>query len=248
MATMEGQGESRSRPRKTATLPLMSVKRATLPDEIYKRIKDMILNGGLVPGELVTIQGLAVAFGVSAMPVREALQRLTAERGLTIVAGRSVGVPELVSERFRDMVRVRVELEGLAAEWATPRIETDRIKALEKLIDVMAAANSAGDTRAFVRANHEFHFAIYRAAGSESLLAIIESLWLQVSPYFHLLYSSGNYTAANQEHRRIVRALYRRRSSDVRRHLERDIAAAAIVLTDLLGGTAHEARQSSAKL
>jgi DNA-binding GntR family transcriptional regulator len=89
--------------RKTARLPIKPVPRGTLPDEIYRQIKDLILDGGIAPGELVTIQGLAEAFGVSAMPVREALQRLTAEKALTIVSGRSVGIPELQASRLRDL-------------------------------------------------------------------------------------------------------------------------------------------------
>ena len=86
----------------------MQVARVTLPDEIYRQIKTMILDGGLIPGELVTIQGLATAFGVSAMPVREALQRLTAERALTVISGRSVGIPEVDARRLTDLSRVRV--------------------------------------------------------------------------------------------------------------------------------------------
>ncbi|MBL8893938.1 MAG: GntR family transcriptional regulator, partial [Rhizobiales bacterium] len=56
--------------RRTAKLVSRPVPRATLPDEVYRRIKDLILDGNLAPGELVTIQGLADAFDVSAMPVR----------------------------------------------------------------------------------------------------------------------------------------------------------------------------------
>jgi DNA-binding GntR family transcriptional regulator len=102
--------------RRVSNLPQMHVSRVTLPDEIYRRIKNMILDGDLVPGESVTIQGLASAFGVSAMPVREALQRLTAERALTVISGRSVGIPELHSARLRDLTRVRMEIESIAAE------------------------------------------------------------------------------------------------------------------------------------
>ena len=75
------------------------------PIEVYRRIKDLILDGNLAPGELVTIQGLADAFDVSAMPVREALTRLTSERALMVVAGRSVGIPNLDSRRLQDLTR-----------------------------------------------------------------------------------------------------------------------------------------------
>ena len=71
--------------RRTSALPQMQVARVTLPGEIYLRLKTMILDGGLMPGELVTIQGLASAFGVSDMPVSEELQRLTAEGELRVI-------------------------------------------------------------------------------------------------------------------------------------------------------------------
>src|SRR5260370_35755266 len=108
--------------RRTAKLPLKPLPRATLPDEIYRRIRELILDGGIAPGELVTIQGLADAFGVSAMPVREALRQLTTERALTVVSGRSVGIPDLSAERLRDLYRVRMEIETMAAVWATEKI------------------------------------------------------------------------------------------------------------------------------
>jgi DNA-binding GntR family transcriptional regulator len=217
-----------------ASLPAMTVERVTLPGEIYKRIKDMILDGGLMPGELVTIQGLASAFGVSTMPVREALQRLTAERALTVISGRSVGVPELDAERYADLTGVRVRLECMAIERATARIEQGRLEHLDQLIELMARANAAGDTRSYVRANHEFHFVIYTAAESESLLSIIEGLWLQVSPYFHLLYDSGGYVTGNAEHRKIVSALRHRKAAQASKHLQRDIETATKVLLSLL--------------
>src|SRR5690348_11718765 len=96
-------GEAMAQARKTAALPLKPVTRGTLPDEIYRQIRELILDGGIAPGELVTLQGLADAFGVSAMPVREALARLTAEKALTVVSGRSVGIPELRASRLEDL-------------------------------------------------------------------------------------------------------------------------------------------------
>ena len=224
-----------SRPRRrTSTLPQMQVARVTLPDEIYRQIKTMILDGGLIPGELVTIQGLATAFGVSAMPVREALQRLTAERALTVISGRSVGIPEVDARRLTDLSRVRVEMEGLAAEWATPHVTAADQAKLQNLVTVMAQAAEAGDTRTYVRANHDFHFTVYTASGSETLLGTIEGIWLQVSPYFHLLHSSGNYLAANEEHKLILKALQDGDAKACARHVREDITSATRVLLSLL--------------
>jgi DNA-binding GntR family transcriptional regulator len=220
--------------RRASNLPQMHVSRVTLPDEIYRRMKNMILDGELVPGESVTLQNLASAFGVSAMPVREALQRLTAERALTVISGRSVGIPKLDPERLRDLTRVRMEFESLAAEWATPKMSAADCAKLQELVDKMALAAETGDTHAYVRSNHDFHFGVYRASGSETLLTTIEGLWLQVSPYFHLLHGSGNYVAANEEHKLILKAIRKGDAKACALHIRKDIESATKVLLGLL--------------
>jgi len=212
----------------------MQLERATLPSEIYRRLKSMILDGGLKPGELVTIQSLSHAFGVSTMPVREALQRLTGERALTVISGRSVGIPQLAADRLRDLSKVRMELEGIAAEWATKNITAADCARLADLVAAMGKAAVNGDTHAYVHANHDFHFRIYGAAGSEALLGVIEGLWLQVSPYFHLLHRSGNYVDANEQHRLALRALRRGDARSCGKHIRQDIRAATKVLLRLL--------------
>lgn len=211
------------------------VSRVTVQEHVYGRLRELILNGGIEPGRTVTVVSLSEAFGVSAMPVREALQRLTGERALTVISGRSVGIPALDAGRLRDLTRVRVEIESIAAEWATPKVSEGDRRKLQDLVDVMAKAAQDGDTRAYVRGNHAFHFTVYAASGSEALLTTIEGLWMQVSPYFHLLHSSGNYVAANEEHRMILQAI---RAGDARAcaaHLRDDITSATDVLLKMLG-------------
>jgi hypothetical protein len=82
-------------------LKVAPLARDTLQERAYRRICDLILDGEIAPGQVVTIQNLAETFGVSAMPVREALKRLTAAGALSLVAGRSIGVPRLTSIGWR---------------------------------------------------------------------------------------------------------------------------------------------------
>jgi DNA-binding GntR family transcriptional regulator len=171
------------------------------------------------------------------MPVREALRRLTAEKALTVVAGRSVGIPRLSRERLIDLSRARREVEGLAAEWAAPRLARRDLARLEALVAQMGKAAAAKDRRAFVPANRAFHFTIYDAAGSPVLLGIVESLWLQVGPYFDLLRASDNWRTANLQHRAMLDALTRRDPAAARAALDADIAGAAEILLRLLDGS-----------
>jgi DNA-binding GntR family transcriptional regulator len=146
-----------------------------------------------------------------------------------------VGIPELDASRLRDLCRVRVEIETLATTWAVGNLRASDIRRLEGLVAVMATAVNEEDARGYVRANHEFHFAIYTAAGSETLLSIIEALWLQVSPYFHLLHGSGNYVSANRQHRQLLAALKDRDPAAAGQSIRADIEDAAKVLLGLLG-------------
>ena len=101
-------------------------------------------------------------------------------------------------------------------------------------MQALSAAATSGDTKAYVRANRQFHFAIYRIAGSDVLLAIIESLWLQISPYFHLLHASGNFAVSNREHAEMFRAMRNGDARSLRAGIVADIEAAAAVLQGCL--------------
>ena len=215
-------------------LKVVPLNRETLQDRVYRRVCDLILDGEIAPGQLVTIQSLADAFEVSHMPVREALKRLTAANALTVVSGRSIGIPPLNRASLNDLRNVRVEIETLAAIWAARNITDAEIADIEELHRKLSLANATGDVRLFLRANHAFHFAIYRAARSETLLTIIENLWLQISPYFNMLHDSGNYSTANQHHQEMFAALRNRDAEAVRQAIRADIDAAFDVLVDLL--------------
>jgi len=219
---------------KALVLPVMPVKRGTFQDEVYRRVCDLILDGEIEPGQLVTIHGLADAFGVSAMPVREALQRLTTAKVLTVISGRSIGIPKLSLDLLNDLRRVRLEVETLAAVWALDHLTSEDIARLDQLVSAMAGAIADGDVKRYLHGNREFHFTIYMASGSEVLLGITETLWLRISPFFNLLHESGNYGVANAAHKDIVKAL---RSHDVQaleQGIRRDIGSAAEVLEKML--------------
>jgi DNA-binding GntR family transcriptional regulator len=223
------------------SLPVMPVPKGTLQDQVYRRLSDMILNGEIAPEQLVTIQALSDAFGVSTMPVREALQRLTAAKALTVISGRSIGIPRLTAARLHDLRRVRLEVESLAAEWAVEHTTPEMIASLERLVKAMATAAAVGDVKAYLRANRDFHFRIYEAAGSDVLYALIETLWLQISPFFHLLHGSGNYAVANAQHEQMLHALQAKDRRALRQGMRNDIEAASKVLLALLSEARAEA-------
>ena len=221
--------------RARAPLSVVRIQRATMQQDVYRQAKELILNGELAPGQSITIQWLADAFGVSAMPVREAILRLTAEKALTVVAGRSLGIPPLSRDRLADLTRTRLELEALAVSWAVANLGAEGRSRLAGLIAEMDNIKPDKEARkVYLRANREFHFAIYEASGSETMLGIIESLWLQVSPYFNLLQERGNFVVSNRHHRAMVEALEARDPARAIAAVRADIGDAASVLDSIL--------------
>lgn len=159
-----------------------------LHDRVYRRLRDALITGRIVPGRAVTLRGLAQSLGVSAMPVREAIRRVSAEGGLIVGANRRVWVPDMDAGRFDELVRTRTLLEPEAAVRALPHIDAarlDRLRAIDAAIDTALAI---GDVEGYMTGNHAFHFEIYTAAPSRVLVPLIESLWLQFGPFMRSVY------------------------------------------------------------
>ena len=160
--------------------------------------------------------------------------RIASANALTVVSGRSIGIPHLSRERLKDLYAVRLEIETLAGQWAAKNITAEQLDALQIECRDLKNAGVSDDVKAYLRANRMFHFSIYRAAGSESLLAIIENLWLQIGPYLNLLRGSGNYSTANKHHQTMLECLRANDAAGVSDALRADIEGAYDVLLKLL--------------
>jgi DNA-binding GntR family transcriptional regulator len=188
---------------------------STLQERVYQELRAALFRGRFAPGETLTIRTLAQAMGTSEMPVREALQRLTAEKVLQQIPGRSIQVTPVTHERHDELTRIRMSVEGLAAKLAAPRADALLILQLKKFNFEMGDAAAAKDWLRALQSNQEFHFAIYRAAKSAQLFEIIESLWLRTGPFLAVAYRGPQkpeemFLRGMQVHERIIAALDRR--------------------------------------
>jgi DNA-binding GntR family transcriptional regulator len=98
----------------------------------------------------------------------------------------------------------------------------------------MERATAGGNVKSYLQGNRAFHFTVYRASGSATLVGLIEILWLQISPYFNLL-RSGNHTKANLQHRALLEAMHERSPEKARAALVSDIEEAYEMLAATLG-------------
>lgn len=159
------------------------IERETVQERVYSALRDQLMRGGFEPGQKLKIAALAEVFGTSAMPVREALNRLAVERALETMPSRTVRVPTLSKAALQDLRETRFAIEGLAISRAASNMTAESLATLERLIVAQTETDAEHVSEQSAEQNRAFHFAIYRQSGSTVLLPIIESLWLQFGPY-----------------------------------------------------------------
>jgi DNA-binding GntR family transcriptional regulator len=199
-----------------------------LNDRTYEALKGGLISGAFQPGQVLVIRAVAERYGISPTPVREALQRLVAERLLVMQPNRSIVVPALSMEKFAELYRIRCALEGLAGELATHNVRAADLSKLSKTIDAMEKTVTRRDSLAYRELNEKFHFLIYEKANSPRLFELIENLWCQAGPFMYGLFEDPDYGPhANDHHRQILQALQEKDATGVRERLAEDITAAA---------------------
>jgi DNA-binding GntR family transcriptional regulator len=229
---------SAQRQDETALAGIVLPARETLGDRVTHELRALLIAGRLVPGEKLSLRKVADALGVSMMPVREAMSRLAADGALEILPGKAVRVPILTLGQFRELTRVRLVIEGFAAEETARKATSDDIAGIARAEAAFRAVASLEqpDAATAVACNRDFHFALYFAAGMPTLVEMIERLWLKAGPVLNLDMRSeptrlkgGSAVLAHGE---LVEALRRHDPDAARRALEADITAAAQHIED----------------
>lgn len=180
---------------------------AAAHDRLYRALRTQVMHGELPPGQALTLRGLGRAFGVSMTPAREAVRRLVAEGALTLSASGRISTPELSPERIEELAAIRALLEPELAARALPRAHFALIERLQTINAACAEAVTKQDAVGYVRANLEFHRTLYLRAQAPAMLAMTETVWLQLGPTMRALYARLRRNEPPQHHRMILAAL-----------------------------------------
>lgn len=195
-------------PRTSDALP--SAAPAATPaahERVYRLLRARIMHGEIEPGASLTLRGLGKEFDVSMTPAREAVRRLAAEGALTISPSGRVATPQLGAERLEELAALRALLEPELAARALPRAHFALIDRLQAINGSIADAIEARDAPAYIRTNLEFHRALYLRAQAPAMLALAETVWLQLGPTMRALYGRLGRTDVPHGHRLIIAAL-----------------------------------------
>ena len=150
------------------------VGRSLLRDDVYRRLRDAIVDGTFTPGEQLKDGELAVWLGVSRTPIREALLRL-ANSGLVVaLPGRSTTVTAIDAAAVRDARDVVAAMHSLAVRQSAGRLTPSDLKRMRDANRRFIKAVKAGDVNAALDADEELHGVPVAAVGNGALASVIE--------------------------------------------------------------------------
>jgi DNA-binding GntR family transcriptional regulator len=201
-----------------------------LVDHLAATLRARVLTGEIEVGSRLRQERLAAEFGVSRTPIREALRKLQADGIVEVQPNRGAIVRGATAREIREAYEVRAELEGLATEVATGRIDDAQLQELHdaqrsfgRSISKLVAGGIAEDANGeWARANDLFHGVIQEAAGNRRLARIVQDLhrafprgltWAALSRSSRLLEQNV------EEHHAILEAIEQRNPAAARKSM-----------------------------
>jgi DNA-binding GntR family transcriptional regulator len=161
----------------------MVIKHRTLDSFVVEEVRERIVSGVLEGGTKIDQQALAEELGVSRMPVREALRRLSAEGFVELISHRGAIVAQLSPEEIIEIYEMRGVLQGLASRLAVPNYTDEGIEAIGKILETM---DKTKDVTKWTELNRTFHERIESPSNARHLIQLIERLTQQCAPYLQI--------------------------------------------------------------
>jgi DNA-binding GntR family transcriptional regulator len=183
-------------------------RRPTAQHRAASALRAAILEGELRPGQRVNQEDWAARTGVSAIPVREALNALAGEGLVTYRPRRGYVVTELALADLEEVYALRKLLETEALRRGVPRATPADVDALADAAHACRAAARGRDLAARLETNRSFHDLLYALARSGPLSRLIDVLWDSTEAYRALYYAlPGEVAVADRSHDAILAAL-----------------------------------------
>jgi DNA-binding GntR family transcriptional regulator len=181
------------------------IDRSLLRDDVFRRIRDAIIDGTLAPGEQLRDLELAEWLGVSRTPVREALLRLAASGLVETRPGRSTTVTSLDARAEREARDVVAAMHELAVREAVERLTRDDLKAMRDANRRFAAALKAGDIAEALRADDDLHAVPVTVAANRAAVTVLDQFTPVVRRAERLRFSTLGGRASIARHNELIR-------------------------------------------
>lgn len=201
-----------------------------LYEDVAERLREQIFSHELAPGSWLDEQNLAIAFGISRTPMREAIKVLASEGLVTTKMNKGAYVTEVDRRDLEQIFTVLSLLEGQAAKETAIKASEAQLTQLDNLHHRLEKAAADRDTEQFFEINVKFHDLIQEIAGNKWMNGVIEDLRKVLKLQRRdSLTRSGRLLSSLVEHREILQAILKRDPQAaelaMRKHLTRGLEA-----------------------
>jgi len=181
--------------------------------DVQERLRNDIVSGVMPFGARLIIEELSLRYGVSHMPIREALRVLHGEGLVVIEPNRGAHVRPLYRGFIEDVFDVRAAIEAMLARRAAERRTPEHLARLRAAASRLEAHVDRGELESVPVANREFHRIINDAAGNPGALPIVDNHWLLLAALLKRYgYGDERFARVIEEHRHLIQAIDRRDS------------------------------------
>jgi DNA-binding GntR family transcriptional regulator len=211
-------------------MPKLGTSHKNLDAKVYNRLKAMILERKLLPGEKISQEKLAQDLGISRTPLVSALKYLEKEKLVQSIPRRGFFVRLFSKQEMISIFELREVLEGLAARRAALNISDKEIDQLRDFFVSFQGLVDITDIKAYAKEDRRFHQFLLEIGAKEFLKSILENYNIIIYSY-QVISSEGLVQAPNesiQDHLAIIEAVSRRDGESaenlMRNHLKKSIA------------------------
>ena len=211
--------------RMTLTEAALPIQRRTLHDELVDRLRHLIIEGDLKPGEKLSEKELSELFGVSRTPLREALKVLGKEGLVNLIPNRGATVSKLTLADLEEAFPIMGALESVSGELACANITDQEIELLDKLHQDMVGKYKEEDLSAYFKLNEAIHQLILEAARNPTLTEMQRSLSGRIRRARYMAnMSAARWAKAVAEHEAILMAVKERNGEKLGKILKLHLA------------------------
>ena len=196
----------------------MAISFKTKTEAVLEKLRQDIIERQLRPGNKIIISKVAKDFGISEIPVREAIRKLESEGLVKFTPHIGAIVSRIDDQEFLEIYLIRIELESLATKLAVPHIQPADLAALDDILAAADEAISKNKHQQLGPLNKEFHLKIYQAAPYPYLYKTIIDLWERFELSKSVFaYVPNRAVPSWDEHRKIFAALKARKAGEAAR-------------------------------
>jgi DNA-binding GntR family transcriptional regulator len=180
-----------------------------LRDQAFVSLREAIVSGALAPGSPLVIDTLADTFGLSTMPVREAVKRLVADGLVEELPRRAHRIAPLTKRTALDVLGVMEVLMVGAYELGVPDLTPADVRAMRTALDRAAAHAAAGELIEALAGIHAMHGTVYAATGNAELGRLLATVTPRFDRVLYLWYTESIVEAGSSYRHDLVSALER---------------------------------------